>query len=362
VFFANCVQIFVEVLLFVKPFNAMAPSQDMEKPLFGKNKTTANATVQKSLDKAKTKAKANVEQAMRMLKYGQGRTLVLVKDPQFRTVTISTASGAVVLGTVGGAFGTASGVVFGTAVGAIPALFTFGLSLPIGAVIGGSTGLCIGTATGVGTGAVGGSIAGFAGYKYRIQINNGLVTIKKKALEAQGNTKVAASSAMAKTRTKVVVIVDGVKQRGVAAGKVAMAKANELAKLSRETVATEKFKVTAATATAGAVVSGGAGAVVGTTAGAALGLIPALFTFGLSIPVCAVVGGCVGTASGTAVGAAGGGAIGYGGFAYKKEIRSGADTLVKQLKDRTACAKSQVSSSAAQLNETIKFYSGKGTV
>merc|ERR1711975_183534 len=114
-----------------------------------------------------------------------------------------------------------------------------------------------------------------------------------------------------------------------------------------------KFKVTAATTTAGAVVGGGAGAVVGTTAGAALGLIPALFTFGLSIPVGAVIGGCVGTTTGTAAGATGGGMVGYGGYTYRKEIRSGAETTVATLKKQTASAKSSVSASIVKVNESI---------
>merc|ERR1712228_368693 len=125
-------------------------------------------------------------------------------------------------------------------------------------------------------------------------------------------------------------------------------------------MASDKFKVTAAAGTAGAFACGGAGALVGTTAGAALGLIPALFTFGLSIPVFAVAGGCVGTASGTVVGAVGGGSLGYGGCTYKKEIRSGAETIATMLKDTTACARTKVSTSVAKVSESIKFSSGTG--
>merc|ERR1711998_640144 len=115
-----------------------------------------------------------------------------------------------------------------------------------------------------------------------------------------------------------------------------------------------KFKETAASTAAGAVVCGGAGAVVGTTAGAALGLIPALFTFGLSIPVGAVIGGCVGTTTGTAAGATGGGVIGYGGYTYRKEIRTGAETTVAKVKEQTASAKSSVSASILKVSDSIK--------
>lgn len=284
--------------------------------------------------------------------------MVLVKDPQFRTITISTASGAVVLGSVGGAFGTACGIVIGSAAGAVPALFTFGLSLPIGAAMGGGAGLCIGTATGVGVGGIGGAGAGFAGYKYRFQIQNGLVTIQRKASDAQGQTKAASCRAVNSTKSKIVLVVDGVKQRSLAAGKSTKARAGNLATAAKQTIASEEFKVTAASATAGAVVGGGSGAVVGGTAGAALGLIPALFTFGLSIPVGAVVGGCVGAASGTVTGAAGAGAVGYGGYSYRKEIRSGADTLITKLKDHSESAKNTVRSSASKVGESIKSYRG----
>ena len=65
--------------------------------------------------------------------------------------------------------------------------------------------------------------------------------------------------------------------------------------------------------------AGGVGGLcLGATAGAALGLLPALFTFGLSIPFGAVIGGACGVAFGgavgTAVGGTGGGALGYSIF------------------------------------------------
>lgn len=42
------------------------------------------------------------------------KAVVLFRDPQFQTCTIVTAGGAMTLGTVGGAFGLASGVVMGS--------------------------------------------------------------------------------------------------------------------------------------------------------------------------------------------------------------------------------------------------------
>merc|ERR1712014_544748 len=83
---------------------------------------------------------------------------------------------------------------------------------------------------------------------------------------------------------------------------------------------------------------GGLGLLAGGAAGAAVGLVPALFTFGLSIPVCAAIGGgagaCLGTAAGGTTGFVGGGAVGYGAYnAYsqRKEIGLGASEALTKL-------------------------------
>merc|ERR1711953_1598047 len=82
-----------------------------------------------------------------------------------------------------------------------------------------------------------------------------------------------------------------------------------------------------ATASIGAVTVGtgsaAGGAIVGGIAGGALGLIPAIFTFGLSIPIGATVGAAVGGTTGAVGGGTtvfvGGGALGY--FAYLRRGR-----------------------------------------
>merc|ERR1719440_394490 len=86
------------------------------------------------------------------------------------------------------------------------------------------------------------------------------------------------------------------------------------------------------------------GLAVGGTAGAAVGLIPAIFTFGLSIPFFATIGAGVGFATGVAVGgttgAIGGGAVGYGAYQKRDTISaflSQAWAKVKGAKD-TLCA------------------------
>merc|ERR1712031_45799 len=103
---------------------------------------------------------------------------------------------------------------------------------------------------------------------------------------------------------------------------------------------TKHFKVTAASASGGAVVGGTAGGtgvmVTGGALGAAAGVPLALFTFGLSIPVGAMIGGtvgmCTGTVAGGSAGGVVGGTVGYKSYENRKEIceaTSGAWTKVK---------------------------------
>jgi hypothetical protein len=87
-----------------------------------------------------------------------------------KVMAASAASGAVALGVGGGAVGLGAGAGVGALVGVVPAVFTFGLSIPVGAFIGGGAGLCAGTAVGSGCGLVGGGVAGRYGYSHREQI------------------------------------------------------------------------------------------------------------------------------------------------------------------------------------------------
>merc|ERR1712176_109689 len=115
------------------------------------------------------------------------------------------------------------------------------------------------------------------------------------------------------------------------------------------------FQVTAGSAAGGAVLLGAGGGAAGLTTGAvvggAVGIVPAIFTLGLSIPAGAAVGGgvglCVGTVSGGSAGALIGGSVGYGGYTKRAEIRNGmkavkdkAGSLVQRVKAVKAPAKS----------------------
>jgi len=112
------------------------------------------------------KLKASGEAA---LARAQAKTSELAANPDVRFAAKSGAGGAAVLGTSGGAVGLTAGSAIGALVGFVPALFTFGLSIPIGAAIGGGAGLCIGTTLGSAVGFVGGSAVGSA-YSRRTEI------------------------------------------------------------------------------------------------------------------------------------------------------------------------------------------------
>merc|ERR1712039_779073 len=89
----------------------------------------------------------------------------------------ATAAGSI----SGGATGLATGTMVGAACGLIPAVFTFGLSIPIGAAIGGSTGLVTVTVAGGAVGFVGGGVAGRTAHKHREQIGDGVAAVANKA-------------------------------------------------------------------------------------------------------------------------------------------------------------------------------------
>lgn len=148
----------------------------------------------------------------------------------------------------------------------------------------------------------------------------------------------------------------------------AAVKAKELYGATGDLVSQKSFQTTAASAAAGGMTLGAggaaAGSVAGGVAGAVAGLPLALFTFGLSIPVGAVVGGgtglVLGTAAGAATGALGGGAAGYGVYQKRDDLTSvgktallkasgGADVVKGQLFTTVAYAKDRVSAAKARL-------------
>lgn len=268
------------------------------------------------------------DQVMQVAKQLQGSLNLFVKDPMFQTISVSSVGGAVTLAAIGGGVGLVGGSVTGLAVGVVPAIITLGLSIPVGGVVGGIVGTGAGTVIGGGTGLIGGGVAGGVVYAYRVQIKNGAVyvtaTVKGiranmqvKALKAKSDVHRKGMDTMTFTRAAIrdcALTVNGKTKKMIADTKVL--------------TADRKFQVAMMSGTGSAAVCGAVGGGVGLTTGAvlggAIGIIPALFTLGLSIPIGAAIGGgtgfCVGAASGGSAGFVSGSAVGYGAYSKRKEI------------------------------------------
>jgi len=97
------------------------------------------------------------------------------------TRTKATGVMAVAGSIAGGTAGGTAGMVMGAAAGVVPAIFTFGLSIPVGAAVG----TVAGTTTGGGLGALCGSALGFLGFTYKKEITDAV----KKAGEGAADAK-----------------------------------------------------------------------------------------------------------------------------------------------------------------------------
>eukprot|EP00930_Biecheleria_cincta_P028485 TRINITY_DN19888_c0_g1_i1.p1 TRINITY_DN19888_c0_g1~~TRINITY_DN19888_c0_g1_i1.p1 ORF type:complete len:354 (-),score=77.98 TRINITY_DN19888_c0_g1_i1:217-1251(-) len=237
------------------------------------------------------------------------------EDPQALAAVVAGSGGALCLGSVGAVVGAVAGGAAGLCLGALPAIFTFGISLPVGAFLGGTSGALVGVAAGSSAGFAGGASSGLFVASFRWQIRNALVYTAAKLYgvydvlvlrpvatvqAAQQRVRKGAQSSMEYTRAKARATKDFV----------------------TTTAADRHVQVTVAGAGLGAASLGTAGAAggacMGGAAGALVGLVPAVFTFGLSIPVGAFVGGSAGLilggAAGASTGFAGGAAAAYVGY------------------------------------------------
>lgn len=123
---------------------------------------------------------------------------------------------------------------------------------------------------------------------------------------------------------------------------------------AKATAADGHFQATVAGAAGGAVALGASGGATGFAAGGAfgavLGLAPALFTFGLSIPIGAALGSStgliLGAAVGSATGAISGGAVGYGTYARRADLAQGAQTTAAKLEECSNYVKIKATASA----------------
>jgi len=240
------------------------------------------------------------------------------EDPQALAAVVVGSGGALCLGSVGAVIGATAGAACGLCLGALPALFTFGLSLPIGAVLGGTGGIVVGAMTGSSAGFAGGACSGcFVAY-FRTEIRSATVYICAKLYDVYDVLVLRPARAVKAANRRVS---DGVRN----STEYTKAKAHATAKFVKESAADRRVQVTVTGAGLGSTACGVAGAAtgvcVGGSVGALVGLVPAVFTFGLSIPIGAMVGGSAGLMLGGAVGSsagfAGGGAMAFLGYTYK---------------------------------------------
>lgn len=134
----------------------------------------------------------------------------------------------------------------------------------------------------------------------------------------------------------------------------AKAKAKELSLATKEFASKKSVQTTAVSAVGGAMAVGTGGAVTGAATGSVVGAVAglplALFTFGLSIPAGAVLGGgaglVVGVTTGATAGAMGGGAAGYGAYQNRDEIGKAAGAVAAKANSGAEFVKDKASNGA----------------
>lgn len=344
---------------------------------------------------AKRKAAAKLEaakvSAISAAKAARVKFVELASDRSVQVGAASAAGGA----TVGGVGGAAGGVLLGGASGALMgvplALFTFGLSIPAGAALGAVGCLLVGGAAGTAAGASAGGAVGYGAYSKRAEIASFIERVRAKLVDGLGKGKSAAADAKASASMKIqgakAKAVDtltplkdlmmshivAARERTVAVVDTASGKAAEAAKATKvktiEIASDRRAQVTAASAAGGAAVVGSGGAAVGFASGgaigAAVGVVPAFFTFGLSIPVFAAIGSGCGLAAGAVVGGTtgllGGGATGYGVYTKRDAIGSSVATTLSKVESAAKSVKETASNSADYVRNRVVGATGGTT-
>merc|ERR1711957_785142 len=261
-------------------------------------------------------------------------------------------SGAVTLGSIGGAFGCMGGVLVGAVTGCVPALLTFGLSIPFGAVAGGALGTAAGASVGATTGATAGCVLSHGCYVYRAQIKQGVLQIKTGTSSRAQQIQLSLQSGADRTRDFTLKTKRSTQVFLLDQAKKAQTFALDSKRKGHGVVTDKSFQVT--TASAAVVAAAGAGMLIGVPA--------ALFTFGLSIPVCATIGGGLGCATGATTGAAAGGLMsgvtGYSTHKYRKELSKGASDAWSTYQSGTNRLKEQAMVSVTRVTAMVSGTGG----
>uniref|UniRef100_A0A7S4VYK8 Uncharacterized protein n=1 Tax=Alexandrium monilatum TaxID=311494 RepID=A0A7S4VYK8_9DINO len=125
------------------------------------------AAVQSTTRRVRETAHASVDRTRVRAKAVGDAVTGAAADRCVQVTATSAGAGALALGTAGAASGAMVGGATGVLVGLVPALFTFGLSIPVGAVVGAGAGVCAGGAAGTAVGFAGGGVAGCLSYRCR---------------------------------------------------------------------------------------------------------------------------------------------------------------------------------------------------
>merc|ERR1712213_302196 len=129
-----------------------------------------------------------------------------------------------------------TGGAVGAAVGLLPALFTFGLSIPVGAVIGAGCGAAVGGAVGGTAGFTGAGAVGFGAYTKRAEIKSLTAAAHAQVKAALGNAKLKTTSFVALTTKKASDTCTAVKDRVLECVVAGSAKAVSTAKITKAKV------------------------------------------------------------------------------------------------------------------------------
>lgn len=115
-----------------------------------------------------------------------------------------------------------------------------------------------------------------------------------------------------------------------------------------------RLGATLACAVCGAVMAGMLFAFLGLLCGLAIGVLLALFTFGISIPVGGFLGTSIGGSMGIITGGLSGAALGYGGFTHRKEVHQLALDVRSGFLSSSKSISGKVKDSASQVSASIK--------
>jgi len=310
-------------------------------------------TIEKRVVQAKEVAAVARKKTSEVADLAKKRSSEVVSDRGVQVAAVSAVGGGVVVGAGGAATGFVAGGALGAAIGILPAIFTFGLSIPVGAVMGAGCGVAVGGTVGGVSGFTGAGAIGYGAYAKRVELVAAAVRAKTIALNTYnlvlaGKQRAVAKvvSACVEARRRVLRHAGLLRERGITAVGIAVEKSTK-AKAKATVIASDKeVQATAASAAGGAVVLGTGGAATGLLSGgalgAAVGIVPAFFTFGLSIPFCAIVGGGLGLVTGTSIGSTTGAFAGAGCYrvytkreavkSYVADVAQKASTSAKSFK------------------------------